>query len=131
MLHHNVNGLPCPLCAEKLSQVDLTLQLAFSALVAEWPHMHVSWGFRGEQDQNTAFESGKSTKRWPESSHNKTPALAIDLFEIDPQNGNGLWHLSRMREIAAFLKKRCPAIKWSGDWKEFKEFDHFYVDENP
>lgn len=60
--------------------------------------------FRGEEEQNDAFENGRSTKRWPESKHNYTSAqqdidegfasrigqplsLAVDLvpwFRLDP-----------------------------------------------
>lgn len=35
-------------------------------------------GFRGELDQNQAWANGKSKLRWPDSDHNKTPALAVD-----------------------------------------------------
>lgn len=35
-------------------------------------------GFRGELDQNRAFDQGHSKLRWPASAHNKTPALAVD-----------------------------------------------------
>ncbi len=35
-------------------------------------------GFRGELDQNKAYAEHKSKLQWPNSAHNKTPALAVD-----------------------------------------------------
>lgn len=42
-------------------------------------------GFRGQYDQNLAYDRGKSKLRWPNSAHNKTPALAVDAapYPID------------------------------------------------
>lgn len=42
-------------------------------------------GYRGEADQNKAFHAGKSQLKFPDSAHNKTPALAVDAapYPID------------------------------------------------
>jgi len=42
--------------------------------------MTVLCGYRGEADQNAAFDSGASQLRYPRSKHNKTPhSLAVDV----------------------------------------------------
>ena len=36
-------------------------------------------GMRGKEDQNRAFDDGKSTVRWPNSKHNINPSEAVDV----------------------------------------------------
>lgn len=49
--------------------------------IAETPmDFTVVWAFRGEEDQNAAFASGASTKRYPDSKHNYT-ATEQDIDE--------------------------------------------------
>lgn len=45
----------------------------------------VTCGHRGKEDQNRAFAEGKSKLKWPNSKHNKVPAMAVDCapFPID------------------------------------------------
>lgn len=40
-------------------------------------------GYRGEKEQNEAYQMGASKLRYPKSKHNKTPSLAAD-FVPDP-----------------------------------------------
>ncbi|HLD91655.1 MAG TPA: M15 family peptidase [Patescibacteria group bacterium] len=42
-------------------------------------------GYRGEEDQNKAFESGNSKLKYPQSKHNKKPSEAVDAapYPID------------------------------------------------
>lgn len=39
----------------------------------------IVWGHRGEEAQNQAFLDGASTKKWPDSLHNRTPSPALDF----------------------------------------------------
>lgn len=45
----------------------------------------VIYGFRGKKEQDEAFASGHSQKKWPSSLHNHSPSRAIDLtpYPID------------------------------------------------
>lgn len=36
-------------------------------------------GFRGKTDQDAAFAKGTSRLQWPNSWHNKVPAMAVDI----------------------------------------------------
>ena len=38
------------------------------------------WGYRGELDQNIAFDKGNSKLRFPESDHNRMPSKAGDVI---------------------------------------------------
>lgn len=42
-------------------------------------------GFRGEQEQNEAFEKKTSKLKWPNSKHNSLPSNAVDMapFPLD------------------------------------------------
>jgi peptidoglycan L-alanyl-D-glutamate endopeptidase CwlK len=35
--------------------------------------------YRNEEDQNKAFNEGKSKLKYPQSKHNKIPSLAVDI----------------------------------------------------
>lgn len=39
----------------------------------------IVWGHRGQEAQDQAFLAGNSTKRWPDSLHNRTPSPALDF----------------------------------------------------
>lgn len=40
-------------------------------------------GHRSEEDQNEAFDKGFSKLKFPQSKHNKTPSLAVDIYPYD------------------------------------------------
>jgi peptidoglycan L-alanyl-D-glutamate endopeptidase CwlK len=46
--------------------------------------VHVICGHRNEADQNKAFDEKKSQLKFPQSKHNKSPSLAVDIV---PGNG--------------------------------------------
>ena len=48
--------------------------------------IHVICGFRGEKDQNHAFENKKSKLQYPNSKHNKRPSLAVDVVPDPDRN---------------------------------------------
>lgn len=73
-------------------------------------------GFRDELAQSAAFQSGHSTKKWPESKHNMTPSLAVDMT-LCPYNPD---NLSRLGYFAGFVMGIASSLKipirWGGDW---------------
>ncbi len=85
-------------------------------------------GHRGKEDQEDAFRRGCTKVHFPNSMHNKTPALAVDIapYPVD-------WNdTSRFTEMANVVKKCAEElgvtnISWGGDWKKFKDMPHFEV----
>lgn len=90
-------------------------------------------GFRGEREQNEAYDSGASKLKWPKSKHNQTPSLAVDIvpYPID-------WNdEARFKELAATVKacwNKIPPeqragwiLTWGGDWKRFRDMPHFEI----
>lgn len=80
----------------------------------------IIWGQRGEEDQNTAFRTGKSRLRWPLSKHNKLPSVA---FDIVPYPGGYTASYESFYEMASYVlgaasKLGVPLI-WGGHWKNY------------
>lgn len=88
-------------------------------------------GFRGEREQNEAYNRGNSKLKWPQSKHNQTPSLAVDIvpYPIDWNDERRFRTLGTVvKEIWAQLpeeKKEGWSLSWGGDWKTFKDFPHF------
>ncbi|MBR3898800.1 MAG: hypothetical protein IKJ44_00830 [Elusimicrobiaceae bacterium] len=90
-------------------------------------------GYRGEKEQNKAFERGNSNVRWPRSAHNKTPSWAVDIapYPIDWEN------LARFREmiyrfdaLACLLRERGEIkshFVYGAFWKNLKDFPHIEI----
>jgi hypothetical protein len=115
---------------------DVRLQNIVKAAI-ERIDFTVLCGHRGEQEQNDAYEQGRSKLRWPQSKHNKVPSLAVDLapYPID-------WHnLDRFKAVAMVMideaKKLNVPLRWGGDFNRdgnlhndrFVDAPHFQIDE--
>ncbi len=85
----------------------------------------VACGRRGEQEQNEAFARGFSKLKFPNSKHNKTPSLAMDLVPW-PVDWNDV---KRFEALAKIVKEEAAklgvAISWGGDWKKFRDRPHY------
>lgn len=72
-------------------------------------------GYRGETEQNAAFARGTSKLRFPNSKHNKVPALAVDLAPY-PVNWKDVAAFERLRayalKLAASMHIRIRVISW-------------------
>ncbi len=130
MKHSNAPKL-CPGCEEKLKGVHHALAAVFRDVIKpRFRSCHISDGWRGEEEQNKAFEEGKSLLKWPNSAHNKLDdqgnpcSLAIDLFELEG-NGLGYWRWKYFEAIGGVLKNLGVPVMWGGYWKDFKDGPHF------
>lgn len=73
-------------------------------------------GHRGEKDQNKAFRDNRSKKRYPESKHNSSPSLAVDVvpYPIDWENLNRFYlFIGYVRKTAEILGIK---VRNGGDW---------------
>ena len=101
--------------------------------VVEETDISIICGFRGESDQNSAYSTGMSKLRWPQSKHNTVPSLAVDAVpfpiawnDIDRFKEMGAvvmrhWELIPVEERAGY------SLSWGGDWN-FKDYPHFQLD---
>ena len=84
-------------------------------------------GFRGEQEQNLAFNAGNSKLRWPESRHNKNPSLAVDVvpYPIDWTNLDRFYQLATYIFWAAQIEQ--VNLTWGGHYTKFKDLPHWEI----
>lgn len=121
-----------------LEEAHKDLQTVFNEVI-KYFDCSVIDGHRGEKEQNEAFHKGKSKLKYPQSKHNKEPAMAVDVVPY-PINWKDV---DRMRYFAGYvmgianlLKNRGiidHALRWGGDWdkdtevndNKFQDFPHF------
>ena len=67
-----------------LNECHEDLQRLFNEVIQHYDCTVIE-GYRGRQEQNEAFRTGKSRLKYPGSKHNKRPSLAIDVvpYPID------------------------------------------------
>lgn len=99
-------------------------------------------GHRGISQQNRFYDSGKSKVRYPNSKHNKIPAMAVDIApyprEKNATNETNKYYLmaGHFLQIANDLYEKGTIdhkIRWGGDWNmnnslsdnNFDDLGHF------
>lgn len=124
---HHTSDLACPLCSAKLALAHPELAQWFSDIVKPLhADSHVAWSYRGPEDQEQAFKEGKSKCHYPDSPHNKKPAEALDLFQIDAA-GRGIWVPKFFAALDAHNKAQGIDLLWGGEFKSLGDYDHFQI----
>jgi hypothetical protein len=121
--HHTSDPI-CRLCEDKLQAVKKELQDWFHAVKAKYPSVHISWGYRDQADQDAVFAQGKSREKFPMSPHNKTPAMAIDIFQINDK-GQAVFDTAFFASLAATIKEQRLPFIWGGWFSTISDKDHF------
>ena len=115
-----------------LGECHIDLQKLFKKVVENYD-CSVIEGYRSKEEQNTAFDAGKSKLQYPKSKHNRQPSLAVDVcpYPIDWENSNKFYH------FAGYVLKTADElnikIRWGGDWdgdgdfkdQNFHDLPHF------
>lgn len=128
-LHHQ-SGSVCGLCVGKLDQAAPELRRWFKEMKAIFPTLHVSCAYRGKEEQNKAFASGKSKLKFPESRHNavdrdgRPAARALDVFSLT-EEGIASFAAPFYEAIWKECKKRQDCVVWGGNWKSLGDANHF------
>lgn len=79
--------------------------------------VYILQGYRGEEEQNKAFNEGKSKLRFPNSKHNKVPSLAIDLAPSPlPDWENTIEFMEFAMVVIGVAEDLKIQIRWGGDW---------------
>ena len=92
-------------------------------------------GHRGEEDQNKAFDEGRSKVKYPHGRHNADPSYAVDVtpYPVD-------WK-DRERQtlfvgyVIGVAQGMGIDLRWGGDWDQdfqvkdnkFDDFPHFEI----
>ena len=118
----------------KLRTCDKLLQDLFNEVI-KYYDCKIICGHRNERSQNQAYDEGMSSKKWPESKHNKLPSEAIDVapHPIDWEDHRRFYmFVGIVRGIAKKMgiKIRCGA-DWDGDMEvkdqNFHDLPHFEI----
>lgn len=130
----HTGGNACELCAKKLLDAYPAMVSWFCWVKGLFPTAHVSWSFRGKEDQDKLFEQKKTKLRWPESKHNFTvegvpQSKALDLFELR-EDGKAYFEEGFYSKINEATKAQSLPIRWGGTFKNFKDMPHFELSED-
>jgi len=122
--------------ADKLRSCDLRLQLIFNKVIKTWDCTIVC-GHRNRDDQNNAYNNGRSQLKYPGSKHNKNPSIAVDV--VPYYNGIGIdWSDTiGFAYFAGYVMRVADemgiSLRWGGDWdkdrrnkdQSFNDLPHF------
>ena len=122
----------------RLGEAHKDLQVVFKEVLKHFDHSIIC-GHRGEQEQDTAFESGFSKVKFPNSKHNQLPSMAVDAvpFPIDWNDTKRMIHFAGYVMATAKMFKEKGLIthnfRWGGDWDRdtelkdnvFQDYPHF------
>jgi hypothetical protein len=73
-------------------------------------------GHRGKEDQDRAFREKRSKVRWPNSKHNATPSLAVDLAPLPIDWDDEPRFKAMAMVVLEVAKEQGVKITWGGSW---------------
>ena len=120
---------------ERLNTCHPDLIAVFSEVI-KYYDCTVTCGYRGEEDQNKAFDEGRSNARYPKGKHNNSPSTAVDIYPYpgDFENYDRLSHFAGF--VLGVANTMGIKLRWGRDWhQEFwtkkkdttklKDYPHF------
>jgi peptidoglycan L-alanyl-D-glutamate endopeptidase CwlK len=107
-----------------LNQCEIDLIKLFKEVIKEYDCTIVC-AYRGQADQEAAYNSGNSHAHWKQSPHNFMPSLAVDCIPWP-----SLWsNDAKMIELSMVVKQKAIdlgiEIIYGGDWGGFKDLPHY------
>lgn len=106
---------------DNLATCHQDLQVLFNEVIKTFDCV-VTEGYRNKEDQEKAFNEGKSKVHYPYGNHNKNPSMAADVYPY-PINFDdeklAIWFGGYVLGIAQKLKdegKMTHNIRWGGAW---------------
>lgn len=117
---------------DQLETCDQRLQDLMNEAI-KYINFSVLNGHRSKEYQDHAYQTGHSTLKWPQSKHDASPSLAVDIapWPIDFENTKRyIYYAGIIKGIS--LQMGIP-IRWGGDWNmdfdpadnKFNDLGHF------
>lgn len=134
-LHHAYEDGPCRLCEFKLKDGHPFFRDLWPKLKNEFPHVHISCVARSAEDQELAFQQGRSRLRHPSSDHNKVDSYgqlcsrAIDLFFLNA-DGLAVFPPFQYLRVAEWLETNNYPVGCGIHWEKFRDAPHFFLKES-
>ena len=73
-------------------------------------------GFRNQEEQTKAFESGKSKLQFPDSKHNEFPSMAVDVYPYPiAMDDLGSFYMFA-GYVLRVAKEMGINVRYGGDW---------------
>lgn len=106
---------------KNLSEAHPLLQELFEEVVKHYDCAVIE-GHRPKEEQDKAFHGGKSKVQWPNSKHNQTPSLAVDVcpFPINWKDTRRFYYFAG--HVMATARVMGIDLRWGGDWNGNNEF---------
>lgn len=122
----------------KLSHCRSEIQAVLDGVIRHYDFTVVT-GYRDDEQQDFAYETGMSKVKWPNSKHNQYPSEAVDIapYPIDWRDTERFYLLAgRVLQVADELGVR---LRWGGDWdgdddlhdQTFMDLGHFELVSEP
>jgi peptidoglycan L-alanyl-D-glutamate endopeptidase CwlK len=115
---------------QRWSTLHPDLQLSCQCLLHKFDHSILA-GYRNIFDQNTAYEKGYSTKKFPNSKHNQQPSIAVDIAPY-PRDSNEesdkqrfVWMAAKLDDIVEELLHLgliSHRLRWGRNWDGDSDF---------
>ena len=98
-----------------LNTCDKRIQTLFNEVIKHFD-CSVLVGYRDRNEQNTAYRSGHSTKKWPNSKHNSRPSIAVDVapYPINWKDRERFTYFAGM--VLGIATQLGLSFRWGGDW---------------
>lgn len=117
---------------QQLETCDPQLQELFNEVI-KYFDCTILVGTRTEQEQNEAYEQGRSKLKWPQSKHNTFPSKAVDVapYPIDWEDTQRFNYFAGV--VMGIAASKGIKIRWGGDWdrdtnlknNKFNDLPHF------
>ena len=113
-----------------LETCDERLQKVFNEVVKTYD-CTVVCGHRGEEDQNKAFNEGRSKVKYPNGRHNASPSKAADVtpYPVDWEDRERFIYFGGFVKGCAF--RMGISLRWGGEWNQYFEVDDNQFDDFP
>lgn len=106
----------------RLSTAHAVLQTLFKRVIIR-TDCSITQGTRGREAQTLVFERGLSRVEWPNSKHNSTPSMAVDVVPW-PEKWSSVPAFLKLKDIVldewAKMKQENLTqgftLRWGGDW---------------
>ena len=105
-----------------LGECHPDLQIVFNKVIQSYD-CSVIEGYRGKEEQDAAFHSGKSTLKYPKSKHNRQPSLAADVipYPVDWEDTKQFYHFAGF--VQGVAEDMGIPLRWGGDWNSNRLFE--------
>lgn len=106
---------------ENLRSCHKDLRTIFNAVILHYDCTIIQ-GHRGEAEQNKAYSEGKSQLKFPQSKHNKSPSMAVDVapYPIDWSDLDRFYYFAGyVMGVAEMLHAQgmiSHRLRYGGDW---------------